>query len=383
MIDIGLSASEMRQVVKTLASPHEVAVQVHVLDLDHRVMGQITTKAVSGQVNVDCRTIDAPTRQLQLELVDPTGAINVDSDDGRPRINRMIRVHYLLYVGGIVNDMVAIPVFTGPISYCKREGNVLTIEALGKEALSDRPSGRAKTWPKNRNRVSVVQAILEDLTGETRFRFPKGTTARTAKAISLKAESTPWVHARALTKTMNMQLFYDGRGTCRMRRRPIRAAYTFRDGPGGTILTPPKTSENTRDIVNRVVVYGATPKGKKAPLRGQAFLHESHMYSCQSLRRGGKLGYRTETITDDSLRSQKEVDALAARRIKEIEIDEQEVTFECLAFPLLEEGDAVVVDSAELKMTARVDQFSLGLGHGGTTTIGYLAPIKRRKAALR
>ena len=381
MIDLSLSPAGYRALLRTLATPgHMVSVEATILDLNHKPMGRLP-RILSGQVNIDVNA--GVKRQLQLEVLDSSRSLGVDASDGRPRLDRMIRVHYLVWVDAPINDWVAIPVFTGPITQVDRDGPTINIEASGKEKLAQGPTWKPRTFSKGRNRVNVIRVIMDELAGETRFQFPTGWTARTNKPISMGKASSAWTYAQFVAKSMNAQLFYDGRGRLRLRKKPIRSMFTFRDGDGGLLLTKPKVTEGSDELINAVRVTGAVPKGKKTALEHVSFLPESHMYSPHSLKRGPKVKYYPEEITDDTLRSKKEVKSKADRRIKEILVSEQLVSFDCLPMPLLEEWDPFVIDSDGVNVMGRVSQMSLPLTHDSPSTVGYLASLKKRKTISR
>lgn len=377
MIDLGLSAERQAALLRALASGYTMRVEATLLTLDHKSLGGISGGVIGGQVIYDANA--TVTRQLQLQLVDPTRSIAVDNMDGTPKLNRLIRVYYCVFVRELGGFWVDIPVFTGPITMASRVGAELSIEALGKEHLALGPSWRSGTWEKGSNRLTVARQILRDLAGETVFQFPTGWTGRTSRKMSLSKNSPPWVHAKSVVKGGGNQIFYDGRGRARVRRRPIRPVYTFKDGKGGTILTPVTVAEREADLINTVSVKGAVPAGKKEPLEAEAYLPEWHPYSPKSLTRGGKERYIPEQIEDDTLRSLKEVKAVAERRISEVTTDSRLVTFDALPMPLLEEEDLFGVDAKDAKTESRLIQMTLPLTHSSPATYGYIAKASTRK----
>lgn len=164
-----------------------------------------------------------------------------------------------------------------------------------------------------------------------------------------------------------------------MRKRPVRTAFTFKDGEGGMLLSTPAVSESSEGAINIVRVVGAIPAGKKNPLVMSAALHRSHPYSPQNLGRHDTPRYLPEEIDDDTLRTRGDVERAARRRLTEIQLDEQTVTFDSLPMPLLEEDDPFVVDASDAKVTTRLAQMTIPLGHDGWSTIGYIAPVSKRK----
>lgn len=378
VIDLGLSPAARRALVQTLSQSHLVGVRVQILDLEHTPLGLVSSRVVDGQVNVDGSA--EVSRQLQLTLVDPSRNVVVDTDDGAPRLDRMVRVYYTVWVdGGGLDCWVQIPVFTGPVTSTRREEGLLTLEATGKEHLARTPGWKARTFAQGLNRVLVIRAIMKELAGEDRFSFPESWKAKTARTISLSKNATPWHHARELAKSMNAQLFYDGRGVLRLRKYPVRSSFTFRDGNSGTLMSQPSVTESSSEIVNTVRVVGATPKKKKTPVEATAYLPPYHRYAPGKMGRNGKPRYLPETIEDDTLRSEAEARRTAQRRIRQIQVDAQDVEFTALPFPLLEEGDVVTIDSRDVKLTTRIMKFSIPLGGKEVGTYGYIAPVSKRR----
>src|SRR5699024_7631126 len=264
-------------------------------------------------------------------------------------------------------------IFTGPITSVERdsEGEV-TVEAMGKEILAQSPAWRSRIFPKGTQRVDIIERLLRDV-GERRLRLPGGWNSRTKRENSMTKDKQPWNLAQAAARGCRAQLFYDGRGFARLRKRPVRSPITFTDGDGGSMRAPPVTSEDSQDVYSTVRVIGATPEGKKNPLTFTDTLPKNHPHSPESLGRWGVPRHIVEEISDDTLRSMADVKAACARRLREIQLDEQSVTFDSLPIPMLEPGDRFVVDAKGIKVNARLSQMSIPLGHDGASTVGYLA----------
>lgn len=372
VIPLGLPRHKEKALLRALVQDHEVDVWCSILDMEHRHKGTLNGRVTGGQVNIDA---DADvTRQLQLTFVDESASIRVDSDDGRPALDRMIRVHYKVHVREL-DEWIGIPIFTGPITSVERDGEgEVTVEAMGKEYLAQSPAWKTRSFRKGTQRVSIIRTVLRD-TGERRLRLPEdGWNSRTKRINNVTKDTLPWNMAQAAARGLHAQLFYDGRGFARLRRRPVRSSFTFTDGDGGSILSTPTTSEGGgEDVFNTVRVIGATPEGKKNPLTFTDSLPASHPHSPQALGRWDVPRHIVDEIEDDTLRSMAEVKAMVARRLREIQLDEQTVTFDALPIPLLEEGDRFVVDAKGVKVNARVSQLSIPLGHDGPMTVGYIA----------
>lgn len=374
---LGLDPDVQSSFLRTICRDHIVSTTVSLMTLDHEPLGLVAGQVTSGQVNVDAKA--QVTRQAQLTIADPGHAARVDYDDGQPRLNRMIRIHRNAWVEAI-KDWVSVPIFTGPITSTSRsDDGTVTIEALSKEHLAIGPTQQPRTFAKGLNRVNVIEKIMRELAGETKFRLPKGWNARLAKPISMSKTSSAWSHATIIARSMGAQLYYDAWGWLRLRKVPVRPAWTFKDDTGGMVISPPVVSESSADLVNKVVVIGAVPKGKKKPLVGTAVLPPYHRYSAQSLKRGGRNKVYLEQIDDDTLRTQKDVDDAAKRRIDRVQIAEREVSFTALPMPLLEPGDIIIVDTEGTNATAPLTQWSIPIGHDGVSTMGYISKVSKPK----
>lgn len=381
MIDLGLTGKEREALLRALTSSDRlVGASCQVLRNDMTLVGELSPKILDGQVNIDVYASVA--RQLTMTLFDPDVRIDVDLRDGSPRLDRMVRVYYEVFVPEYNMGWVPIPVFTGPITKTRRsDGGLIEVEGMGKESLSMQPSGRSRTWSKGVNRVALIKAIMRELSGERSFRFPHNWKARTARPLTLSADvSHPWSHARRQAHdALGVQLFYDALGFLRLRRKPVRPVFVFETGDGGTILTPPDMTDDAEAIINTVIVVGAVPKGKKKPIRVKVELPPSDPYSSWSLGRNGIRSFKFQRIDDDTIRSKAEAKKVAKRLLDQARIEVQKVTFGSLPIPLLEEDDPIRVDAEGVNATVRMKQMSVPLGHAGVSTVGYIASVSKRR----
>lgn len=378
MIDLGLTARERKALAKTLATHHLVGTTCQVMNNDMTYVQRFSPRIIDGQVNIDVDA--APTRQLSLTAFDPDAKVDVDLRDGSPRLDRMIRVYYNVFVE--IDDIgwIQIPIFTGPITQVSRDAEgILSVEAVGKEEFARKPCGRTRTWAKGTNRTALIKALMRDLSGERSFDFPDGLTARTAKPLNIRVGSHPWSHSRTQARAMGRDLFYNGKGVLRLRQRPVRPSFVFKTGEGGTILTVPNIEDSSDEIINTVVVTGAIPKGKKKPIKWTEHLPSNDAYSSWNLGRHGVRSYFFDRIDDDTIRSKKEAKEVARRRLSQARIETQQVTFDSLPIPMLEENDAIRIETDDLSTTTRLRQMTIPLGHEGVSTIGYIAQVSRRR----
>lgn len=364
--------------MKTLVGNHLVGVTCQVMNNDMTYVNRFSPRVIDGQVNIDFGA--APTRQLTMTAYDPEAKVSVDLRDGSPRIDRMIRVYYNVYV--TIDDIgwIQIPIFTGPITKTERDSDgLLQIEAMGKEEFARKPCGQVRSWAKGTNRAALIKALMRDLSGERSFDFPSGLRARTAKQLNIRVGSHPWSHARTQARAMGRELFYNGKGVLRMRVRPVRPSFVFKTGEGGTLLTLPQVTESSDELVNTVVVTGAVPSGQKKPIKWTEHLPKADPYSSWSLARHGVRSFFFDRFEDDTIRSRKEAEEVAKKRINQARVDRQQVSFECLPIPMLEENDAIRVETDDETVTTRLRQMTIPLGHEGTSTVGYIARVSRKR----
>ena len=380
MINLGLSSADQRKFEAALSSSNPrriIDVAVTITDLEHGHISTVSDRLLDGQVNID--TTAEVSRSATLTLLDPDHTVGFDSDDpldGQAYLDRMIRVEYGVYVDEV--GWVRVPIFHGPVVGVSRDADVLEVEAHGKEALARRASWKPRSFAKGLTRVGVIRAIMTELAGENRFILPSGWTARLAKPLSLGRQSSPWSHALILANSMRAQIFYDGAGNLRLRKRPVRHVYTFRDGPGGVITTAPKLAYEDRDLINTVHVKGGVPKGAKSKVESAAYVPSWHAQSPRRMGRNGVARYLVEVIEDDTLRTQKAADSAASRRIRELLLSTATVSFDCLPIIHLEEDDVVRIESEALSMTFRINQMSIPLAHSGVASVGYLRRVTFR-----
>lgn len=374
MIPLGLTAQEVRDLHETLTGTHSVNVTVQVLNLSGDRLADVSSRLLSGQVNID--DTKPITRSCTLSLFDSARSLHFDSDaptDGALYVDRMIKVVYSVKEAGAIN-WTDIPLFCGPISSMDRTDDVVNIEAQGKESLAMGAAWKTRTYKRNQYRTAVIRSILEDLTGETRFTFPSH-SARLPADISVGRTSVPWSVARRLAVGVDLQLFYDGRGVVRLRPKTASSMFTFASGDSGSVLTVPQITYSTENLKNVVWVRGAR---KVSVIRSAP---RSHPLSPWRLGRNGVPRYLLEAITDTSIRTNAEAVRVANSHLNDALLSAVEVSFDAMSIPDLEPGDVARVTTDDFSNTFRVHQFSIPLVVGGQMSVGYLtnrSPNKRR-----
>lgn len=376
MIPLGLTAREQaayhRALVGSTGEGIDVDVRVSLLTLEEKHLADMSQWLMGGQVVAADGEV---SRSCQISVLDPTKRFGLDSD--RPGqaagLARMISVTYGVWVDEL-DRYVRAPVFRGPIAKVVRDGDMLEIEALGKEHLMRGAAGFTKVYAAGLTRTGVIRDIARRC-GEKRMHVPsqKAKTGKNSIMVSLDRTSVPWSKMTAAAKSMRMSLYYDGAGTLRMRRNPTRTSWWFKEHH---FVTEPKITLSD-DVVNTVYVKGTAPEGKKKLVESRGYLPAWHAHSPQKLGRNGANRYLPEVIEDEELRTQAEADWARDQRLRELMVESFEVAFDCIPVPHLDRMDVCHLGWGDHPMAFRVRSFTLPLD-GSAMSVGYIRETRRR-----
>lgn len=370
MILLGLSQRELNKLFDLLVTHHRIAVNVQLLTLEHKYVGDITKRLLGGQVTIDADASEA-SRSCSLELLDPHHQLSLDADapeDGSLYATRMVKVIYSV-ISVDRKDRFDIPIFCGPLSKVNRNGPILQVEAQGKEVLSMSSVWKSRDFKKGMKKTEVIQVLMEELGGEKKMDFAKS-NARIPRRMGISRDKTSWDLAQSIARSMNMHLFYDGRGVCRLRPMPTKPIYTF--SRRGALLSPPQAGYDMMEAVNAVQVIGGKPKGSKKKITYRMVAPKSHALSPWKLGRWGTPRYLPEVIEDSSIRSKTEARKIAISTLRARLVQSVEVTFDSLPIPLIEEMDICRVTADDFSGTFRMSKMTIPLTANGTSSIGYL-----------
>jgi hypothetical protein len=383
--DVGLTGADYRAFLDALADPHSISIDVAVLTLDGDELSRISPEIIDGQVDVDAEA--DVTRVLTATLLDRTHSLQIDSespDDGALYADRMLQVVYSVLVPAL-NDRVDVEVFTGPIVAFERTGAQVQVTAHGKEELALGWIWRPLNVKKGARKTDAIRKIMGAGAGETRFDIPDLAT-RIPKGISLGRSAQPWPRCRAIARSLNRQLFYDGSGVCRLRIRPRRPVATFRSGdPRRANITSPVTvSHDFTEIKNTVWFRGGKPKGHKKAVEYAAVAPKKHPLSPIRLGRTNSDGdnvprYLVHEASNDHVRSKAEAKKRAQALLDDMLLEVLGVQFTAVPFPHLDPLDVVRVETDDFAANIRVRQFSLplALSEGTGMTVGYIDRVSR------
>lgn len=383
MINLGLSKKEWGWLDETLAGSYSLNVRIHLLDLEGNERSDLSWRLLGGQVDVDEES--EITRTVSMSLLDPEGKIQFSSEspsDSAMYMDDMIEIVHSVYVEPM-REWVDIPTFTGPITRLHRDGETIEVECQGKEIL-----GRGDLWEnftakKGDNKVEVIRRLLTQRAGESKFNFTRS-NSRLGKDWSLTAvENNAWDGAKQLARSINRQLFYNGRGIARLRSYPQNPVFTFTGGDLGTVLTTPQISFSFENMKNAVVVRGKKEKDKRVHARAVA--PRSHPLSPWRLGRNEAPRYIVDLIENDNITTNKDAEDIANRRLTQHLKQDVEVTFDSMPIFYLEEGDEARLRTDGYATTFRIKQFSIPLVAGDPMSIGYnkRMPIRGKKKTKR
>jgi hypothetical protein len=383
---MGLTHCEQQNVLcAAFTRPHVIRRRIQILDLDHRLVADVSDKFLEGQVNVDEGS--EISRSATVSLFDPRHEIGFDSDNPASGI---VSPKYLLRLwrGIYVDEWSAwkdIPVGTLWLTKPARTGDILALEAQGKEALALKPATKQLLLPAGMLKTTAITTIMHSI-GETRFRI-EPSTARLGKDFVVAIDSSPWKACKKIAKGMNRQLFYDAEGYVVLRTRPTAAVYTFRYGDRGAIVSDPQFTFTEGEFYNEVWATGGTPKGQNAPIIKKARVDENDpLY----IKRDGIFIPSRFDVSDDKLVTPEDVQALADETLAKVVLDSQSATFDSLPIWHLEEGDTVLLTDAlddngtgaSYAKNVRLRSFSIPLGIG-TQSNGYMRRAARSRSTLR
>lgn len=212
--------------------------------------------------------------------------------------------------------------------------------------------------------------------GESKFdlgaahnqQVPKGFNIDPAKA----AEKGVWPYLKEVADSINMYLFYDGRGFLTMRPdRVNRIVHTFRgDDDTGDVLTTPHIGIDMSGIRNMVEVYGQDKQGHDV-LKARVRLARHHPLSPENLGRHGHPRVLLEQIKLDNTKlTLEKAHNIAESHLRRMSAEALTVSFDALPVPHLEERDTCRVIAAGIDQEFSLNNFSLPLGPA-SMSVGY------------
>lgn len=382
---LGLTFDELAEYHRTLRTTHERRIHVEVLDLEGNVLSSLTPVATDGQVMVDTTQADTPSRILDLTFLDPHRTIQFEPDSpGAAPLHRsrMIRVIYSVRVPAL-ERWVSCEVFTGPIWDFDRDGAEVSVVAHGKERLSLGQQWHPRTYAAKTPKTRVIKAILAD-TGEDRLAVPDLRVTMPHR-FTIGRMASPWPRAQRVARSMDHELFYDGRGVCVLRKPVSTPLFTFGEG---FLLGEPLIDRDPEGVFNIFEVLGANPKGPKKRVEASSRLPANHPLSAESLGRNGRPQFLAKRVENPHIKTLHEAQARADRLRDDSTRTLVNYQFDTLPVPHLDENDLVRVQTDDGVFLVRMQQWTLPLGWEGAPamTVGAVrrtTRTRRRRSGSR
>ena len=381
MLALGLTSANYKIYLATLAAPHDIKITVQILDNQHAVKSTVTAILLDGQVDGTSPKKDGVSRTCTLQFLDPKRSMTFDSDsptDGAMYLDRMIRVIYSVRCSF---GWVDVPVFTGPVAKCDRDGDIVNVEAQGKESFGLGAAFNTATY--KGYKTDAIKGLLGRSGESSKYWAIPVSKSRLTTAVTVGRESKLWEKAYNVGTSMNWILVYNGRGIADAGQVPTKAALSIRSGNGGLLMSDPQISFSTDDLINIVQVIGGKPKGSKTVVSWVQHAPNSHPLNPWKIGRNGKPRYLLLVEENPDLRSKAAVGVRAKTLLAQKLMQQIELTYTCLPIPHAEPFDIATVKTDHFNMSHRVYSFSLPLRHDANMTIGYTARLAKPRRVVR
>lgn len=384
MLWTGLTASQYRVYMRTLATGYVMKTTVQLLTPEHEVVRTVSHVLMDGQVDVilpKSENGDIPVSRIcTLQFLDPDQTLALDSaspTDGAYFMDRMVRVVVsVLCPFGWVD----VPVFTGPIVDVDRDGDLVDVECQGKEWYAKQSAWSVFTVKGRRD--DVMRSLLYRV-GES-ARYMDLPDSKAIAKVAVGRESQLWTHVWRINSAMNRILFYDARGVCQSRPKPTKTAVVLREGDGEFIHRPTQVNYSTENLVTDVRVQGSRPKkGKPIPV-ATASAPANHPLA---LQRRGKRIRKGMFLSNPDAKSTAACRAIAVAELEDGLMQHVEATVDIKPIYHLEPWDIVQIATKRLSVRTRPRSFTIPLvqraGQGTPMTVGYTQNVKRPRRKRR
>lgn len=353
--------------------PHDLAVTVDILYNRLPVADGVDLDVTGGGVTLD-RTAAQRGRCTQVALAEPllipTSTGGVLTPFGyEAQIKRGI-----LYPDG-TTELMGLGVY--PIQTSKLDGvtQITVIDGFDRsQQVVDARLEDDYSIAVGTNYATAIRALIE--AGVSGLTFSFATTAYTTPALVFPAQADRWQSAQGMAKSIGMELFFDGVGTCVLRPEPTFTAipvWTLSEGEAG-LLVSADLSMDRSTAYNRVIATGENTGLATVP-RGVWTDDDpsSPTYYFGGFGRKPRF-YASSFITSDA----QAVSAATAIGVAQQGVA-RSLSFTAVPNPALEPGDAVLVkrDALGVNEVHLIDSLTFGLGSdapmGGTSRWGSTA----------
>lgn len=333
-------------------------------------------QVVDGEVVFETRNPDGPDRTATVHIYDPHKRIQPDKAQkrsGLPPFAEYISIEAGVWVGAPVDDWVDCPLFDGQILEVEREGDVVIFTCESRDGGHVAPS----TFPRGfsvRRHTRVHEAIRRILRhrGETRFDFPSS-SRRLPRDRSWKAGHAPKRACRQLARSINRQLYVRGDGTWRLRARPKKPVWKFKEGRDALVVGNPSERWSRADTRNFVIARGRGRRkrkdGQDRPIRARVQLPDRHYLSSQSLSEGKRpLVHELEA---SHIHKRGPLIERAKEELRRVAKLEQTIAFDAMPVYHLEDLDLVALDYGGVDGWIPLQAMRIPLNGSGRMSVNF------------
>lgn len=267
---------------KRISEPHDYRITADILDMEENVLGP--AQVTDGQINI---LPDAMVHRTTVaSLHDPNRSLELDGSSvfaGSPAASRMLRIQHTVEVPGY--GAVTCTPFVGPFSKINRSGDSIEVEAQDKTAISMYGT-KPYTVPRGMAAMLAIRTLLEQRSGETRFRLPSGVRFRLLRPYSVAwpDESAVWVRVSQIARAAGMQALYSCDGYALVRASGTAPLLEF--GAEGIPFTVAPASESD---LTQIANYARVEADKLVSVARADVLHPN---SAESMGRNGVPWFR-------------------------------------------------------------------------------------------
>jgi hypothetical protein len=374
-----LTPTEKASYYSALGAPtQQSGIRVTVLNLDHVFQADVSNDVTADGSSVTLDRNNDVERSANVTVIDLTGMV-ADLD-----LRHLMRVEHGIYTPAL-GDWVWTKTITGRVMVPADTGDVSKVELHGKESFGLMPGAPTRVWPKGKPVAAAIRDMHADI-GETKFRIAADLLGDAGPKLDnpvhsggADEEKAPTRVSRRIANKASLQVFYDAEGYLVVRRPPQTplAVWSEDDEDDHASVTPLTSridwARDLREVRNTV-----RAKGKKN-LTYTASAPPDHIFSPDSLARGGILGRLVHYWTDTTISRMTELQAGAERTLTELLTEKTNATMRVV--PVFHVGPQDLIEAR--RRDGKWGQWfmqeaSIPLGMGEDMTVGYLPNVKGR-----
>jgi hypothetical protein len=331
-----------------LLQSHSILSYVDILTADPNVSRRLYV--VEGSVTI--KNTDAVGRSCRLTLTDPDGTLTPhDAEDLLSPAGTEIKPWRGIELDSGTFEMIPQGVFgldETEIDEDADGGVTISLTGYDRSHAVAGPLGRTMAIPagtliENAIKVLVQSKLLSAV-------FALADTRKTTSILLLAENDDPWAKAQTLAESVGFKLYFDRNGICTM--KPIGETLRptvvpqYNEGANATFMVPRRTL-SVSEAANEVVVTGTANGTSQIKAVAADNNPNSRTYV------GGAFGRRTVTIESSVIWTQEQADNLAGVKLNELIGNSEQIVFDAIPDPSLDEGDVVHISRPKLGVNGR------------------------------